>query len=235
MQHVIVPLISFSAEAIPLEKSTVWATHGKTFDTWICPLVYSLIGLCNDVILRYYCWLPILIKSSLIHNYICCLSVKLVSFHFGETSLLDWLFSPLLFSGSFQIMSRYCVDESWSCWAFIGKYYCQSCWKEGYGCWSLQVDLFAGCIFIQFLSIYSHIYDRTSSFWVWHFVLSVMCTVEPIGSFRWLQSFIFGRLSTLGDWLLKRLSSEKNVFKQALWCCDVSNFQFTVYEVNFRL
>lgn len=196
MQHVIVPLISFSAEAIPLEKSTVWATHGKTFDTWICPLVYSLIGLCSDVILRYYCWLPILIKSSLIHNYICCLSVKLVSFHFGETSLLDWLFSPLLFSGSFQIMSGYCVDESWSCWAFIGKYYCQSCWKEGYGCWSLQVDLFAGCIFIQFSSIYSHIYDRTSSFWDWHFFLSVMCPVEPIGSFRWLQCFIFGRLSS---------------------------------------
>lgn len=44
--------IKFKAEAIPLEKSTVWATHGKTFDTWICPLVYSLIGLCNDVILR---------------------------------------------------------------------------------------------------------------------------------------------------------------------------------------
>lgn len=169
MQHVIVPLISFSAEAIPLEKSTVWATHGKTFDTWICPLVYSLIGLCNDVILRYYCWLPTLIKSSLIHNYICCLSVKMVSFHFGETSLLDWLFSSLLFSGSFQIMSGYCVDESWSCWAFIGKYYCQSCWKEGYGCWSLQVDLFAGCIFIQFLSIYSRFYGRTSSFWDWHF------------------------------------------------------------------
>ncbi|KAK9943183.1 hypothetical protein M0R45_008801 [Rubus argutus] len=44
--------IKFKAEAIPLEKSTVWATHGKTFDTWICPLVYSLIGLCSDVILR---------------------------------------------------------------------------------------------------------------------------------------------------------------------------------------
>ncbi|RDY13104.1 Serine/threonine-protein kinase ATM, partial [Mucuna pruriens] len=41
------------AEAIPLEKSTVWATDGKTFEMWICPLVYSLIVYCNDVILRY--------------------------------------------------------------------------------------------------------------------------------------------------------------------------------------
>ncbi|KAM1451845.1 hypothetical protein ACFX2I_038908 [Malus domestica] len=44
--------IKFKAEAIPLENSTVWATQGKTFDTWICPLVFSLIGYCNDVILR---------------------------------------------------------------------------------------------------------------------------------------------------------------------------------------
>ncbi|XVF54114.1 hypothetical protein PTKIN_Ptkin05aG0154900 [Pterospermum kingtungense] len=42
----------FKAEDIFLEKSTTWVTHGKTFETWICPLVYSLIGYCNDVILR---------------------------------------------------------------------------------------------------------------------------------------------------------------------------------------
>ncbi|KAE8124229.1 hypothetical protein FH972_019134 [Carpinus fangiana] len=42
----------FKAEAYSLEKSTVWVTHGKAFDTWICPLVYTLIGYCNDVILR---------------------------------------------------------------------------------------------------------------------------------------------------------------------------------------
>ncbi|PRQ24322.1 putative non-specific serine/threonine protein kinase [Rosa chinensis] len=44
--------IKFKAEAIPIENSTVWVTHGKTFDEWICPLVCSLIGLCSDVILR---------------------------------------------------------------------------------------------------------------------------------------------------------------------------------------
>ncbi|CAB4280796.1 unnamed protein product [Prunus armeniaca] len=44
--------IKFKAEAIPLENSTVWVTDGKTFDTWICQLVYSLIGYCSDVILR---------------------------------------------------------------------------------------------------------------------------------------------------------------------------------------
>ncbi|KAH1111940.1 hypothetical protein GYH30_010343 [Glycine max] len=40
------------AEAISLEKSPVWVTDGKTFDMWICPLVYSLTVYCNDVILR---------------------------------------------------------------------------------------------------------------------------------------------------------------------------------------
>ncbi|XP_019416969.1 PREDICTED: serine/threonine-protein kinase ATM isoform X2 [Lupinus angustifolius] len=39
-------------EAFSLEKSDVWVTHGKTFEKWICPLVYSLIVYCNDVILR---------------------------------------------------------------------------------------------------------------------------------------------------------------------------------------
>ncbi|KAJ1418257.1 PIK-related kinase [Sesbania bispinosa] len=39
-------------EAISLEKSTVWVTDGKSFAMWICPLVYSLIVYCNDVILR---------------------------------------------------------------------------------------------------------------------------------------------------------------------------------------
>jgi len=42
-----------SAGAISLEKSTAWVTQGKTFEMWICPLVYALIGYCNDVILRY--------------------------------------------------------------------------------------------------------------------------------------------------------------------------------------
>ncbi|KAI9087642.1 hypothetical protein K1719_030512 [Acacia pycnantha] len=39
-------------EAISLEKSSVWLTHGKSFEMWICPLAYSLIVYCNDVTLR---------------------------------------------------------------------------------------------------------------------------------------------------------------------------------------
>ncbi|KAK7350621.1 hypothetical protein VNO77_09440 [Canavalia gladiata] len=42
------------AEAISLEKSAVWATDGKTFEMWICPLVYSLVVYCNDVIVRLF-------------------------------------------------------------------------------------------------------------------------------------------------------------------------------------
>ncbi|XP_011028561.1 PREDICTED: serine/threonine-protein kinase ATM [Populus euphratica] len=40
------------AEAISLEESIIWETCNKTFQMWICPLVYSLISYCNDVILR---------------------------------------------------------------------------------------------------------------------------------------------------------------------------------------
>lgn len=39
-------------EAISLEKSSMWSTHGKSFEMWICPLAYSLIAYCSDVILR---------------------------------------------------------------------------------------------------------------------------------------------------------------------------------------
>ncbi|XP_062079415.1 serine/threonine-protein kinase ATM-like isoform X3 [Humulus lupulus] len=40
------------AEAISLGTSTLWVTHGKTFETWICPLAHLLCGYCTDVILR---------------------------------------------------------------------------------------------------------------------------------------------------------------------------------------
>ncbi|XP_057952318.1 serine/threonine-protein kinase ATM [Malania oleifera] len=42
----------FNAEVISLEMSNIWKTQGKTFESWICPLVYSLIGYCDDTILR---------------------------------------------------------------------------------------------------------------------------------------------------------------------------------------
>ncbi|KAI5562653.1 hypothetical protein BDE02_15G066000 [Populus trichocarpa] len=42
----------YRAEAISLEESIIWETCNKTFQMWICPLVYSLISYCNDVILR---------------------------------------------------------------------------------------------------------------------------------------------------------------------------------------
>ncbi|KAJ4974544.1 hypothetical protein NE237_007718 [Protea cynaroides] len=49
-------------EAISLEDASVWATHGKTYDTWICPLVYSLVRYSNDMILRL-CQDIILLKA----------------------------------------------------------------------------------------------------------------------------------------------------------------------------
>ncbi|KAJ8427338.1 hypothetical protein Cgig2_030603 [Carnegiea gigantea] len=35
-----------------VEGPSLWSTCDKTFESWICPLVYSLIGYCNDVTLR---------------------------------------------------------------------------------------------------------------------------------------------------------------------------------------
>ncbi|KDP31097.1 hypothetical protein JCGZ_11473 [Jatropha curcas] len=52
----------FRAEATPIEEFTVWETQNKTFEMWICPLVYSLIGYSNDVILRL-CQDIVLVKS----------------------------------------------------------------------------------------------------------------------------------------------------------------------------
>ncbi|KAK9684733.1 hypothetical protein RND81_10G228300 [Saponaria officinalis] len=42
----------FIAEGKSLEDSSLWSTCNKTFELWICPLVYSLIGYCTDVTLR---------------------------------------------------------------------------------------------------------------------------------------------------------------------------------------
>ncbi|XP_044477149.1 serine/threonine-protein kinase ATM isoform X3 [Mangifera indica] len=41
-------------DVVSLENSAVWETENKTFEMWICPLVHSLIGYCDDVILRLF-------------------------------------------------------------------------------------------------------------------------------------------------------------------------------------
>lgn len=46
-------IYSLSVDVVSLENSAVWETENKTFEMWICPLVHSLIGYCDDVILRY--------------------------------------------------------------------------------------------------------------------------------------------------------------------------------------
>ncbi|KAI3684521.1 hypothetical protein L6452_33745 [Arctium lappa] len=42
----------FNAQSISIEKATIWETRDKTFQTWICQLVYALIYYCDDTILR---------------------------------------------------------------------------------------------------------------------------------------------------------------------------------------
>ncbi|KVH98208.1 Armadillo-type fold [Cynara cardunculus var. scolymus] len=42
----------FNAQSISIEKATIWETRDKSFQTWICQLVYALIYFCDDTILR---------------------------------------------------------------------------------------------------------------------------------------------------------------------------------------
>ncbi|XP_045816356.1 serine/threonine-protein kinase ATM isoform X4 [Trifolium pratense] len=63
-------------EAISLEKSTVWLTDGKSFEPWICPLAYSLIVYCNDVILRL-CQDMILLKAEAAELLLPCIFVNI--------------------------------------------------------------------------------------------------------------------------------------------------------------
>ncbi|KAL0417040.1 UNVERIFIED_CONTAM: Serine/threonine-protein kinase ATM [Sesamum latifolium] len=50
------------AKSISIEDSTVWTTFDKTFEAWICPLVYAMINYCDDLILRL-CQDIVLVKS----------------------------------------------------------------------------------------------------------------------------------------------------------------------------
>jgi ataxia telangiectasia mutated family protein len=63
-------------EAISLEKSTVWMTDGNSFEQWICPLAYSLIVYCNDVILRL-CQDMILLKAEAAELLLPCIFVNI--------------------------------------------------------------------------------------------------------------------------------------------------------------
>eukprot|EP01018_Ginkgo_biloba_P024682 Gb_40159 [translate_table: standard] len=53
-----------NGKVIPLEDGSLWRTCGKTFEEWICPLVYSLIHYTDDVILRL-CQDIVLLKAPL--------------------------------------------------------------------------------------------------------------------------------------------------------------------------
>lgn len=111
-----------------MESSTVWETNGKTFEKWICPLVYSLIGHSNDVILRFLSF-----YLSFLH------------FFFGQlANKYEIVLMGLIFC--FQIMSRYCVAKSWDCWASFTECYSQSSWKKGFRYWSSQTNLTAGFV-----------------------------------------------------------------------------------------
>ncbi|XP_038683516.1 serine/threonine-protein kinase ATM isoform X2 [Tripterygium wilfordii] len=92
----------FIAEEISLEKSTVWETHGKTFEKWMCPLVYSLIGFCNDVILRL-CQDIVLLKAEIAELLLPSVVVNLAArkdMHVGLHKLISMQLQEHIFTGS---------------------------------------------------------------------------------------------------------------------------------------
>ncbi|EPS70319.1 hypothetical protein M569_04441, partial [Genlisea aurea] len=52
-----------TAKSLSIEDFSLWSTTGKTFEMWICPLVYTMISYCDDVILRLLCHDIVLVKS----------------------------------------------------------------------------------------------------------------------------------------------------------------------------
>ncbi|KAK1427643.1 hypothetical protein QVD17_16334 [Tagetes erecta] len=52
----------FNGQDITIEKTSTWVTSGKTFEAWICQLVYALIYFCDDTILRL-CQDIVLVKA----------------------------------------------------------------------------------------------------------------------------------------------------------------------------
>ncbi|XP_048500072.1 serine/threonine-protein kinase ATM isoform X3 [Beta vulgaris subsp. vulgaris] len=77
-----------TAEAKFLEESSLWTTCDKTFESWICPLVYSLIGYCSDVTLRL-CQDIVLLKAEVAELLLPSIIINLagrkdLAFDFGK-------------------------------------------------------------------------------------------------------------------------------------------------------
>ncbi|KAH9776171.1 serine/threonine-protein kinase ATM [Citrus sinensis] len=86
----------FKANGISPEKSTVWETDGKTFETWICPLAYSLIGCCNDVVLRL-CQDIVLLKSEVAELLLPSVVVNLAGSKNVDVDLQKLISSQVIF------------------------------------------------------------------------------------------------------------------------------------------
>ncbi|KAL9265361.1 Serine/threonine-protein kinase ATM-like protein [Drosera capensis] len=73
-----------TAEAKSLEEDSLWSTKDKSFEMWICSLVFSLIGYSSDAILRF-CQEILVLKSELAELLLPDLMVNLA----GQGDLLS--------------------------------------------------------------------------------------------------------------------------------------------------
>ncbi|XP_076932541.1 serine/threonine-protein kinase ATM-like isoform X2 [Bidens hawaiensis] len=76
----------FNGQDISIEKTATWVTSGKTFETWICQLVYALISFSDDTILRL-CQDIVLLKAEVAELLLSNVMVNLAKRKNSDTDL----------------------------------------------------------------------------------------------------------------------------------------------------
>ncbi|XP_078174265.1 serine/Threonine-kinase ATM-like protein isoform X2 [Carex rostrata] len=69
-------LESDGGSTVLVKESSLWETEGKTYETWVCSLVYSLITHCDDIILRL-CQSIVLLKAEIAEQLLASVLVSL--------------------------------------------------------------------------------------------------------------------------------------------------------------
>ncbi|KAF3329020.1 serine/threonine-protein kinase ATM [Carex littledalei] len=69
-------LESDGGSTVLVKESSLWETEGKTYETWVCSLVYSLIAHCDDIILRL-CQSVVLLKAEIAEQLLASVLVSL--------------------------------------------------------------------------------------------------------------------------------------------------------------
>ncbi|KAJ3694312.1 hypothetical protein LUZ60_009792 [Juncus effusus] len=83
-----------SNASFSVENSSLWQAEGKTYDTWVCSLVHSLIAHCNDTILRL-CQNIVLLKAEIAELLLASVLVSLARKSDSNSTLCDLISTKL--------------------------------------------------------------------------------------------------------------------------------------------